>query len=387
MDTPFRILLIDDDRILQRILQKTLQEQGYDVILAASGEAGLEQIQAHHPQLIICDWLMAGMDGLQVCQWVKSQPEFANLFFILLTSRSAVEDRVQGLNTGADDFLSKPIDTSELIARVRAGLRLYQATQEVTLQKQRLEAELAEAADYVRSLLPKPMMGDIAISSCFLPCGQLGGDCFDFYWLDEDHLLVYLLDVSGHGLAAALPSISVHNLLRSQTLPTASLYSPSDVLRDLNVFFQMDRQNDQYFTIWYGVYNRQTQELHYASAGHPPALLLTQTSHPSSSASCSVQQLTTRGMAVGLLPDLEFVTHVCKIELPSSLYIFSDGIYEVPTGGDTLWGLPNFIDFLQTCDLQIRFNLDKMIKQIQSLTHDQVIGDDRSIIKVDFNAF
>jgi sigma-B regulation protein RsbU (phosphoserine phosphatase) len=380
MNTQFQILLIDDDRILQRILQKTLQEQGYHVLLASSGEVGLEQIKMHHPHLVICDWLMEGMDGLQVCHWLKSHPEYAHIFFILLTSRAEVADRVQGLDTGADDFLSKPIDTNELIARVRAGLRLYQATQEVKLQKQRLEAELTEAADYVRSLLPAPMTGNIQIASCFLPCGQLGGDCLDFYWLDDQHLLIYLLDVSGHGLAAALPSISVHHLLRSQALPKATLYSPSQVLRELNTLFQMERHNERYFTIWYGVYDCQTQELRYASAGHPPALLFTQ-AHETSKLP-QVQALRTPGLGIGLFSDAEYITHTEKITLPATLYIFSDGIYEVPMSDNTLWGLQNLSEFLQKSPAQS--DLGHMLACIQTLTGNSGMKDDRSIIRVDF---
>uniref|UniRef100_B8HJR9 Response regulator receiver modulated serine phosphatase n=1 Tax=Cyanothece sp. (strain PCC 7425 / ATCC 29141) TaxID=395961 RepID=B8HJR9_CYAP4 len=386
-DSRFQILLIDDDRILQRILQKTLQEQGYDVSLASSGEAGLELVKHTHPQLIICDWLMEGMDGLEVCQRIKTDPDLDHPFFILLTSRSAVEDRVQGLNTGADDFLSKPIDPSELIARVRAGLRLYQSNQELKqlaqdlqLQKQRLEAELTEAADYVRSLLPAPMRGEITINTCFLPSRQLGGDCFDFYWLDQDHLVVYLLDVSGHGLAAALPSISVHNLLRSRSLPTASLYDPEQVLSDLNSIFQMDRQNERYFTIWYGVYNRLTQQLSYASAGHPPALLLTD---PTQSAN-PIQPLTTRGMAIGLFPEIRFKTSSLKVDLPARLYIFSDGIYEVEKANGSLWNLPGFMNFLQDYDRQFELDLDGILQQIQFLTGSQTFQDDCSIIQIQF---
>lgn len=380
MDTQFRILLIDDDRILQRILQKTLQEQGYEVILASSGEFGIEQIKVHHPQLVICDWLMEGMDGLQVCQWVKAQPEFAHLFFILLTSLSAVEDRVQGLDTGADDFLSKPIDTSELIARVRAGLRLYQATREVTAQKQRLEAELAQAAVYVSSLLPDPIVGKVQVDSCFLPCGQLGGDCFDFYWLDPQHLLIYLLDVSGHGLAAALPSISVHNLLRSQAIPKAKLYHPGQVLKELNTLFQMERHNEQYFTIWYGVYNCHTHSLQYASAGHPPALLL---SHASSGTLPAVQPLQTPGLAIGLFPDAEYVTHTQTIEVPATLYIFSDGIYEIPVSDSNLWGLPNLMQFLQSNPSGMA--LPSILKNIQTITNNSSMPDDCSIIRLEFD--
>lgn len=200
-----KILIIDDDRIIQLVIKHALQEQGYEIILANNGVKGLELAYKHSPALIICDWQMDDIDGLEVCRKIKSEPSLSTTFFILLTSRKAVEDRVEGLDTGADDFLSKPIEINELNARVRAGLRLYQMNQQLQklaqdlqLQKHLLEAELNEAADYVKSLLPQPMSGLIIINSRFLPSRQLGGDCFDYYWLDENHLVIYLLDVSGH---------------------------------------------------------------------------------------------------------------------------------------------------------------------------------------------
>src|SRR6476469_8572973 len=269
-----RILVIDDDPVIRLVLTRNLQNQGYEVAIARNGEEGIELAEQMRPALIICDWMMPGRDGLEVCRQVKANSDLSTTFFILLTSRGEVEDRVRGLDSGADDFLSKPIEMNELKARVRAGLRLHQTTQDLQTQKQLLEAELAEAADYVRSLLPDPLSDFPAINACFIPSRQLGGDCFDYFWLDPDYLAIYLLDVSGHGLGSALPSISVLNLLRSQSLPGVNFYLPDRVLSGLNETFQMSGHNERYFTIWYGVYNQTKRQLAYASAGHPPAILL-----------------------------------------------------------------------------------------------------------------
>ena len=217
----FKILIIDDDPIIRAALKKTLQNQGYDTTIASNGEEGIKQAILIRPALIICDWMMTNLDGLEVCRRIKSQPELATTFFILLTAKGEVEDRVEGLDAGADEFLSKPLEMNELKARVRAGLRIHQLNQDLRVQKQALEAlnqnlcsELAEAADYVRSLLPAPLVGNINTQALFVPSAQLGGDCFDHYWLDDDHLAIYLLDVSGHGVGSALLSVSVLNILQ-----------------------------------------------------------------------------------------------------------------------------------------------------------------------------
>jgi serine phosphatase RsbU (regulator of sigma subunit) len=137
-----------------------------------------------------------------------------------------------------------------------------------------LQSELQQASEYVRSLLPATMIDRVTIQSQFVPSMQLGGDAFDYYWLDENRLVVYLLDVAGHGIKSALLSASVMNILRSRALANTQFDSPKSVLTSLNQFFQMSDTGDDYFTIWYGVYNYQTNQLTYSSAGHPSALLL-----------------------------------------------------------------------------------------------------------------
>lgn len=374
-----QILVIDDDPTIRLILKRSLRGNGYEVIEASNGEEGIDLARRSRPALIICDWMMPLIDGLEVCRLVKSEPTLSATFFILLTARGALEDRVQGLDSGADDFLSKPIEISELQARVRAGLRLHQVNMDLQRQKQILEAELAEAAVYVQSLLPKPFTGKVSLDSRFIPSRQLGGDCFDCYWLDPDYLMMYLLDVSGHGLGAALPSISVLNLLRSQSLPDANFYQPHDVLRVLNETFQMDNQNDKYFTIWYGIYNHAKRQLTYASAGHPPAILVS----PTINNTPQVKQLKTSGLPVGMMTDSSYISERQDISINSTLYIFSDGIYDFNQIDIEMWGLDSFIDLL-THENEAT-NLDHILDVVRRVNHIDTFDDDLSLLKINFN--
>jgi sigma-B regulation protein RsbU (phosphoserine phosphatase) len=139
----------------------------------------------------------------------------------------------------------------------------------------KLNEELVEAADYVKNMLPEPINeGLVKTDWRFIPSTSLGGDAFGYHWIDGDHFAIYLLDVSGHGVGAALLSVSVMNALRSQTLPQTDFKDSKQVLESLNIAFPSEENNDMFFTIWYGVYNKRTRELRYASGGHPPALLL-----------------------------------------------------------------------------------------------------------------
>lgn len=376
----FKILIIDDDLIIQLTLTRMLEKQGYEVLVASDGEEGIAQAQQFRPALIICDWLMPRLNGLEVCHQIKSDPTLSTTFFILLTSLGSVADRVKGLDAGADDFIAKPIEQNELKARVRAGLRLHQMSYDLRTQKQILETELAEAAEYVRSLLPTPMTEPFTINSRFIPSQRLGGDCFDYYWLDPDYLAIYLLDTAGHGLGAALPSVSVLNLLRSRTIKNLNYYQPSDVLSALNDTFQMTHQNNKYFTIWYGVYNRVNRQLIYASAGHPPAVLLSQ-----KEAITQVRQLETPNIPIGMFPDAEYINNFCNIEQFSSLYVFSDGAYEIHLQNGTIWDIDAFIDLLRDCNVPQKCNLDQLLNHLLSLNSKNTFDDDLSILQIDFN--
>lgn len=375
----FQILIIDDDRIVQLTLTRILEKQGYEVLTASDGEQGIAQAQQCRPALIICDWLMPRLNGLEVCRQIKSDATLSTTFFILLTSLGSVDDCVKGLDTGADDFIVKPIEHNELIARVKAGLRWHQLSRDLQTQKQILEAELAEAAEYVRSLLPLPMTEPLSINSRFIPSQRLGGDCFDYYWLDPDYLAIYLLDTAGHGLGAALPSVSVLNLLRSRAIPNLNYYQPSDVLSALNNTFQMTYQNTKYFTIWYGVYNCVNRQLIYASAGHPPAILLTKKDI------IQVTQLETSGIPVGMFPDAEYINNFCNIEEFSSLYIFSDGAYEIHLPNGTIWHIEAFIELLKNCHNFQECNLDKILNYLSALNYKETFDDDLSILQINFN--
>lgn len=376
----FQILVVDDDPAVQLILTRLLKKQGYDVAVASDGESGLEQAKQLHPALIICDWMMPRLDGIEVCRRVKADKELSTTFFILLTSLGSIEDRVRGLDAGADDFISKPIEVNELKARVRAGLRLHQLSHDLKTQKRILEAEWAEAAEYVRSLLPEPLIKPVNIQSCFIPSQRLGGDCFDYFWLDSDSLAIYLLDTAGHGLRATLPSVSVLNILRSRTIPNLNYHRPSEVLSALNQTFQLAYQNDKYFTIWYGVYNKVTRQLIYASAGHPPAVLLSGNSPKNK----QVQTLRTPGMPIGMFPDVMFTDKSCKIESPSTLYIFSDGIYEIHQADGNLWSLDEFINLLSNTKNSGQPNLESILRSVRSINPKPIFDDDLSILEIHF---
>ncbi|MFC1515467.1 PP2C family protein-serine/threonine phosphatase, partial [Thermodesulfobacteriota bacterium] len=245
----------------------------------------------------------------------------------------------------------------------------------------RLNAELAEAAEYVRTMLPNPIdKGYIRTDWRFVPSASLGGDAFGYFWVDDHNFAIYLLDVSGHGVGAALLSVSVMNAFRSKSLLNTDFKDPEQVLSSLNMTFPSEENNDMFFTIWYGVYNKDTRELTYASGGHPPAILLSDTIVDGH----GIVQLRTPNYIIGGLSEITFEKQICKIDENSTLYIFSDGVYEVEKPDGTMWRLKEFFDFFNQEKATSLSRLDHLYSYVKQLGSTEHLEDDFTIIEVVF---
>lgn len=307
------------------------------------------------------------------------QPEFGEFmreFFANPAQESSLEinTEVEGLTRNYLVIAKKWLDGK---AAVFVGMDITERKQ----AQEALQAELSEAAEYVRSLLPQPLKEPLVIDSRFIPSQKLGGDSFDYYWLDNEHLVLYLLDVSGHGTGPALLSVSVLNLLRSRSLPNTNFYKPNEVLSALNHAFQIDNQRNMYFTIWYGVYNHSKRHLIYSSAGHPPAILLTQNT---SKRRKQIRKLRTAGLPIGMFPNAEFLNSQCTIKPNSTLYLYSDGAYEIQKADGYIWGLNEFIKLLQEYQEIQEFTLDDILQHLRRLRGKDSFNDDLSLLKVNF---
>jgi sigma-B regulation protein RsbU (phosphoserine phosphatase) len=246
----------------------------------------------------------------------------------------------------------------------------------------RLNRQLAEAVDYVRTMLPHPIKeGPLRIDWKFIPSASLGGDAFGYHWLDNENFAVYLLDVSGHGVGAALLSVSVMNALRSATLPETDFSDPQQVLAALNEAFPGEQNNDMFFTIWYGVYNKSSQKLTYSSGGHPPALLFS--GMPSEKS--EMFMLRTRNNVIGGMPDNTYKKNTQKIKSPSCMYIFSDGVYEIPKPDGGMWRFKEFSEFVKMPGTENQSDIERIYRYAKKINQYDSFEDDFTIVEVIFN--
>lgn len=245
-------------------------------------------------------------------------------------------------------------------------------TKNALLESQRQVADqLDEALAYVVSLLPADVSERVRTSYQFIPSSTLGGDSFGFHWIDDEHFAIYLLDVCGHGVGAALLSVSAMNVLRGQTLPRVDFLEPAEVLAGMNRTFPMDGHNGLYFTMWYGVLEVATGTLRYAGAGHPPAVVI----DPQG----GIHQLGAPSLPVGCFEETAYVAQEMQFQPDSYLYVFSDGIYEVRTSPDTMGTYQEFVQTLRDAP-----SPEAVIAKVRAWQGTEAFDDDVSLIRIGY---
>lgn len=239
-----------------------------------------------------------------------------------------------------------------------------------------INSELEKAADYIHSLLPKPLdNSSIQTEWNYIPSAQLGGDSFGYHFLDENHIALYLIDVSGHGIGPALHSVSVLNIIRSQSLANTDYHEPAQILNKLNNSFRMDNHNSLFFTMWYGVYNIKTRKLKYAGAGHPPAIMISGKED---------RPLDTKNPIIGFLNNFDYQSADTILPEETEIYIFSDGVYEIKQKDGKMQDYDQFYQYIIDNRNGISISLDQLYEKALENCGAKELEDDFSILKISF---
>ena len=369
-----RILIVDDDAANREMLSRRLDRLGHTVAVAENGRRALEMLARDPFDLMLLDLQMPEINGYEVLERVRADDALRDLPIIVLSASDETSRIAHCIEMGAADYLAKPFEPVLLRARIDACLEKKKLRDRERAVQQRLASELAKAARYVSSLLPVPLTGRVESEWCFHPSEQLGGDAFGHHWIDDDHLAIYLLDVCGHGVGAALLSVSVLNTLRAQTLPGTDFHDPAAVLAALNRAFPAEAQNFFYFTFWYGVYQPSRRELRYSSGGHPPALLLSRG---------SVISLATEGASIGCFDNAQFISATQTVEPGARLLVFSDGVFEIFLEGDRVQTWEEFLAGFTLADVAALRPTDRL-KHTQQLRGAEILEDDFSLLEIRF---
>lgn len=379
------VLLVDDQAIVGETVRRMLAPEPGILFHFCSDPARAVAVAAEiSPTVILQDLVMPDIDGLTLVRFYRGHPQLKDVPLIVLSTKEEAATKAEAFALGANDYLVKLPDRIELVARIRYHSRGYinllernEAYARLLKSQQELASELASAADYVVSLLPKPVeAGPVLTDWRYVPSAQLGGDSFGHHWIDDDHFAVYLLDVCGHGVGSALLSVSALETLRSQALPNLDFRDPAAVLSGMNEAFQMQKHNNLFFTLWYGVYQRSSRRLTYASAGHPPPLLL--------SPRCDAIRLSADNVLIGAFPRMKYACASTTVPLESRMYLFSDGAYEVNLPGGVMWTLDDLQAFLVSPPPGNGCEMDALYAALQQMHGAPVLEDDFSVLRVTF---
>ena len=380
------VLLVDDQPIIGEAVRRMLAgEEGISFHYCKDAPAALDKAAEVRPTVILQDLVMPEIDGLSLVRQFRADERFCDVPIIVLSTKEEPAVKAEAFTVGANDYIVKLPDRLELLARVRYHSRGYVALLERNEAFTALEAsrkvlaeDITTAARYVRSLLPPPQSnGMIQADWRFIPSASLGGDAFGYHDLDADHFAVYLLVVCGHGVGAALLSVSALNAIRSEALPATDFHDPGAVLAALNKAFPMERQNDMFFTAWYGVFHRGSRTMRWAGGGHPPALLMTVDGG-------TPRRLDSDGPLIGAVDGLDFGSSEVVVPPSARLFVYSDGAFEINLPDGSMWAFDDFVATLAAAPRGPENTMDALVTHVRALSGQDDFNDDFSMMALVF---
>lgn len=404
-DARLRVLIVDDSRVQRKILCSMVKRWGFDVYDAESGEEALTIAARIQPDLVLSDWMMPGMTGLEFCGAFRKRSGDKYGYFILLTSKSEKNEIATGLEAGADDFVSKPVNATELRARMAAGERILQMQRELTdknalitetldeLQRvyDALDSDLREAEKLQQSLVRDrhKAFGSGDVSLMLRQSGHVGGDLVGFFDAGEGHLGLFSIDVSGHGVSSALMTARLAGYL-SAAAPDQNValhrrrnggfaaLPPEQVIETLNDLVLDEMETEHYFTLLLAIVDLNTGIVRMAQAGHP---------HPAiQRANGTIEQSGPGGFPVGLMSGISFTAFEAHLQPGDRLLLLSDGVTECPTPNGRMLeedGLERIMHTL--ADVSGPAFFDQLLEHLETFAGKQRFPDDVSGILFEYH--
>jgi sigma-B regulation protein RsbU (phosphoserine phosphatase) len=394
------ILVVENDLPTQALLLGWLQEWDHRVTTARSGSDALQMLEQRDFDLVLSNWTVSELDGLALCRRIRENPSPIYCYIILYTLKPGELDFVAGMDAGADDFISIPLEAGRLRVRLRAAERILTLRQELAEQNaslNRLNEKLGAAYKTIQSdlqaasALQTGLMPKISeVHPCFcldwmvLPSSFLAGDNLNYFMMQERYLIFYHLDVAGHGIPSALLSVTLNHLLSPQPgspmvrfdphLELKRIVPPVDVVSELNRRFQP--QGDGYFTMIYGVLDTKTREIRFCQAGHPSPLQISRNG--------TINSVGDGGFPVGLWPDMTYEETTTTLNPGDRLLLYSDGVLECTNPEGVHYSMDQLKQqLIQTTGLPPKVALQAVQEDIEKWCEGKSFPDDVSMLIIE----
>lgn len=399
-----KILIAEDEGIPRQLLQFQLEQWGHTVVSVSNGRQAWDFLQTQDCQLVITDWEMPEMSGIELIRKIREADRASYVYVILLTSKTEQGALVAGLKTGADDYLRKPVHKDELQARLQPCQRIIELEQRLAERRRQLENRNRRLAD-ANSKMKRDLNAAARIQQAFLPnrhqdlpgirfawhyspCSELAGDMLNVMQLDDDHVGVYLLDVSGHGVQAALMAVTACRYLSNHKDASSVLWerqdgsseyhlrAPAAAAEQLNARFVAQSLTEQYFTLIYGILNHHTGEFRYTVAGHPPSVRVSATGRS--------EFLCGGGLPIGITATT-YEEYSIRLDIGDRLVFYSDGVTESMNASKELFGNSRFLQSLRdSTGHSLDATLSNLLNQIQTWSGQVAFNDDLSLVVLQY---
>ncbi|MFT7245387.1 MAG: sigma-B regulation protein RsbU (phosphoserine phosphatase) [Candidatus Azotimanducaceae bacterium] len=349
-DTPKPVILAVDDTPENLDVVKGILVGEYTVKVAVHGKVALKIAESQSPDLILLDIMMPEIDGYEVCRQLKANPATRDIPVIFLTAKGETADEAEGFNLGAADYILKPVNPPLLKARVKTHLALKQNMNElqaayavINEQKQRMQQELNVGRDIQMSMVPDtfpafPDRDEFDIHALLLPAREIGGDFYDYFFVDRNKLCICVGDVSGKGVPAALFMAVAKTMIKSTAVED---HSPASIITRVNDEISVDNPSSMFITLFLGMLDVITGEFRYTNAGHPYPYIKRSDGRIDT-------LLKLHGPVVGAVDGLAYGEESIYLEKNDQLLIFTDGITEAMDPIDQLYGEPRVVELFES---------------------------------------
>ncbi len=406
------VLVVDDDLSNRESLSRRLMRRGYDVATAEEGPQALKLIDERQFDVILLDVMMPGMNGLEVLEQIRRTRSMAELPVVMATAKDDSTDMVRAFSLGANDYVTKPLDFAVVLARVQTqvllrqavaraheldhrlrdrNLELESANAQLLLAAERTTADLRAAAEVQAAFLPKspPAVAGVKCAWALEPCQELAGDSLNAIALDNHHVGFYVLDVSGHGVAASLLAMAATRFLSTmgstdslllERDPDGGVPQPTDpakVADQLNARLPWSDNTRQFLTLCYATLDAQTGLFTYTSAGHPPALHVP--------AGAAPRFLEGSGLPIGLATEM-YERHQIQLHPGDRVYLYSDGVTETMNADHDLFGTSRLTHALQEgASLDLNSSVKLVMERMHEWRGTAINRDDASVLALELS--